>query len=173
MTSLKDELLNIFKTDHSTLVYKTGTKFLLDIPPNKNYKTDCGNKMWTIIHRMALRIALTAFEEESDQLQLNRTMKSFIEFVTMGLTLFHPCLVCSKNWKLFNEESANYIDPHEGDPLAILIWTFEAHNKVNARLGKPVFTSGQFCTLIDETLYSIQLSVDDFDTYFHVPRALL
>ena len=51
-----------------------------------------------------------------------------------------PCPACSGHFK---EVLAELPFPDSRDPLILFEWSVNAHNRVNARIGKPIFTVEQ------------------------------
>lgn len=51
-----------------------------------------------------------------------------------------PCPACSGHFKKLLEE---FPFPETSDPLILFEWSVNAHNQVNARIGKPVITMEQ------------------------------
>jgi len=83
-----------------------------------------GPSMWRVLHSLSFSISDSSREKDR---------KNFIEFLQSLRTLL-PCADCRLHF-------AEYLDEHnptKADNLAV--WTFDFHNAVNERLGKPQFS---------------------------------
>lgn len=82
-----------------------------------------GPSMWRVLHSLSFSISE---ENEKDR-------KKFLDFLESLRTLL-PCEDCRLHFSQYLEEH----NPQKAENLAV--WTFDFHNAVNERLGKPQFS---------------------------------
>jgi hypothetical protein len=83
-----------------------------------------GPSMWRVLHSLSFSISDNSREKDR---------KKFIEFLQSLRTLL-PCEDCRLHF-------AEYLDEHNPQKAENLaVWTFDFHNAVNQRLGKPQFS---------------------------------
>lgn len=88
----------------------------MGVPPSK-----WGPYFWGVIHLGCLAGSMTS------------------EFITMYPSVI-PCGVCGQH---FAELIQELPFPDSRDPMVLFEWSVDAHNKVNARIGKPILTTEQ------------------------------
>jgi hypothetical protein len=84
--------------------------------------------MWFTLHTMAARAT-------SDSLK-----RAFVTYITTLARIF-PCIKCRSHFVEFIDKHplVNYWQrkSSKGDDIGMFMWTWELHNEVNQRLGKP------------------------------------
>ena len=88
----------------------------MGVPPSK-----WGPYFWGVIHLGCLAGSMTS------------------EFITMYPSVI-PCSACGQH---FSELIQELPFPDSRDPMVLFEWSVDAHNKVNARIGKPILTIEQ------------------------------
>lgn len=92
-------------------------------------KAELGHGTWNMLHRMA------ASYEKEPSLEQQKEMRTFIT----TFSKLYPCEECATEFRAMLAVSP----PDVSNNRALSLWFCETHNKVNKRLGKPLFT----CTL--------------------------
>ncbi len=86
---------------------------------------ELGQAGWTILHSMA------AYYPEHPTPEQRRKMKEFLE----SFAELYPCKVCAKDFESLLHKEPPKLDSRKD----LAFWMCEAHNKVNAQLGKPLY----------------------------------
>ena len=94
----------------------------LPCPPDRE---ELGRHSWTLLH------ALAAYFPEQPTPAQSQAAVGFIRAVAM----LYPCRHCAEDFAHGLEEHP----PRTGSREELSVWMCEAHNRVNALLGKPVF----------------------------------
>jgi FAD-linked sulfhydryl oxidase len=92
---------------------------------------ELGRGTWTLLHTMA------AYYPEQPSRRRQEQTVNFLH----ALSQVFPCRDCAKDFQQVLKESP----PRLGSRRDFAQWMCEAHNHVNARLGKPLFD----CALVD------------------------
>ncbi|KAG5674963.1 hypothetical protein PVAND_004907 [Polypedilum vanderplanki] len=100
-----------------------------DCPLDKN---SLGNSTWSLLHTIAAN-----FPEQPTQ-QQQSDIKTFIS----SLSRLYPCEYCAKDFRNELKESP----PETKDQEQLSQWLCRMHNKVNVKIGKPVFD----CSKVNE-----------------------
>lgn len=95
-------------------------------------KDELGRASWSLFHTMAAYYPEKPTNEE--QLQMKNLINS--------LARFYPCETCAKDFKKDIKENP----PRTENRLELSRWWCNMHNKVNKKLGKPLFD----CSKLDQ-----------------------
>ncbi|RWS08987.1 FAD-linked sulfhydryl oxidase ALR-like protein [Dinothrombium tinctorium] len=117
-----------FKT-WAKLTGKSGAKRGKNCPLDKD---QLGRNTWSFLHTMAAYFP----DRPTDEQQ--RDMKTFINLFSK----FYPCEYCAKDMQV---DIAND-PPKTGSRSDLSLWFCNLHNKVNKKLGKPLFD----CSKVDQ-----------------------
>lgn len=107
------------KTDAMKLAFQGKTSPQLD-------RESLGRAGWTLLHAVAAQYPEVPSEE--DEL----AMKQFIQ----GFARFYPCKDCAEQFR----RNVKQFPPRVESRVELSVWVCEEHNRVNAELGKPVFS---------------------------------
>ncbi|RWS22228.1 FAD-linked sulfhydryl oxidase ALR-like protein [Leptotrombidium deliense] len=99
-------------------------------------KDELGRNTWSFLHTMA------AYFPQKPTEQQQNDMKSFITLFSK----FYPCEHCAKDMR----EDIRKDPPVTSSRSTLSLWFCNLHNKVNAKLGKPLFD----CSKIDERWFN-------------------
>ena len=99
----------------------------------KNAKEIWGNNLWTYLHYSAMNYPDQPSAQEVED------MKNWL----CALSTTIPCAECKKHYRGYIEKSKPQLDNICSNKDNLFRFLFELHNKVNARLGKPVLTYEQ------------------------------
>ncbi|KAG2043851.1 ERV/ALR sulfhydryl oxidase domain-containing protein [Suillus americanus] len=100
---------------------------------NETAKAELGRATWKLLHTMTLRYPEHPTQDERDALN------SYLHLTSR----LYPCGECAAEF----QELLKKFPPQTGSRLAASLWLCSVHNKVNERLGKPLFD----CAHLDET----------------------
>lgn len=89
-----------------------------------------GRPAWIFLHEMAIAFPNQPTEQDKEN------AKQFLKYLATML----PCAQCKKEFAAF----LNMNPPTVDNACNFQTWLFDAHNHVNQRLGKPVFTREQY-----------------------------
>ena len=84
-----------------------------------------GPAQWTALHQM-----LRGYPRQAASPEKQRALRQYVE----ALADLLPCSICATHWR----QLAGTVDT--ADRFHALKWSIDAHNTVNARLGKPVLS---------------------------------
>lgn len=100
---------------------------------NATAKAELGRATWRFLHTMTLRFPEKPTQDDRD------TLLRFIH----DFSRLYPCGECASHFQTLLKE----LPPQTSSRMASALWLCSAHNKVNERLGKPIFP----CDKLDET----------------------
>jgi hypothetical protein len=100
---------------------------------NETAKAELGRATWRFLHTMTLR-----FPEKPTQSDRDTLLRFMHDFSRL-----YPCGECAEHFQALLKE----LPPQTSSRMASALWLCSAHNKVNERLGKPIFP----CDKLDET----------------------
>jgi hypothetical protein len=93
-----------------------------------------GPVQWTALHQL-----LRGYPREDASAEKQDALKAYVN----GLAGLIPCNACAQHWKSF---AATVQTKNRHDALK---WSIDAHNAVNARLGKRVYTYAEALRLLE------------------------
>ena len=94
-------------------------------------RQELGRSSWQLLHRLA------ASFDKAPTLARRAEVAAFFQ----GLSVLYPCPECAAHFRELL--LAHPIEEHTRDNRALSLWLCSVHNKVNEKLGKPLFS----CTI--------------------------
>ena len=118
-------------TDESVMPDKTAYELLT---VDASGPSCWGPVQWAALHQM-----LRGYPREAASTEKQEALKAYVN----GLAGLIPCNACAQHWKTF---AATVQTENRHDALK---WSIDAHNAVNARLGKRVYTYAEALQMIE------------------------
>jgi hypothetical protein len=103
-----------------------------------------GPSLWRVLHSFAFSL-----NYEQDQSVYSKKRQELLQFIE-SLQLLLPCEEC----RLHFQEYIQLHNPKKAENLAY--WTFDLHNSVNQRIGKPQFSFGDVSKVYEDSHCTIQ-----------------
>jgi FAD-linked sulfhydryl oxidase len=110
-----------------------------------------GPLLWKLIHAYSLNYPVTPTAQ--DRLKARTYYYAIPRFI--------PCPTCAAHFQEILDRSPPITDSR----AALSEWTYDAHNAVNTRIGKPIFTVEDFMRLYSPTIKENQ-PVPSASAYF-------
>lgn len=122
----------------------------LDVALNDPAFSASGPACWGPLQWMALHQFARGYPRSNPSPAQRAAVQSYVT----ALSSVMPCPRCASHWQQIAPTVVDALD----DRKALLKWTIDVHNSVNARLGKPVLTYGQAVAAIQGACPSNRLA---------------